>query len=113
MKKEKTYAWDPVDHFRNEQDMAVYLEAAFEENDTALIATALGDIAHAKGMTKIVADTGLGRESLYKSLSPDGNPELSTVLKILAVLGLQLKAVPGRITKPSAGAMGGAQKKNQ
>jgi probable addiction module antidote protein len=45
-------------------------------------------------MTQVARDTGLGRESLYKALSPDGNPELATLLKVVAALGLQLRAVP-------------------
>jgi probable addiction module antidote protein len=52
--------------------MAAYLEAALEDGDPALIAAALGDIARAKGMSEIARETGLGRESLYKALSPDG-----------------------------------------
>jgi probable addiction module antidote protein len=59
-----------------------------------VVAAALGDIARAKGMTQVARDTGLGRESLYKALSPDGNPELATLLKVVAALGLQLRAVP-------------------
>ena len=58
-----------------------------EEGDTALVAAALGDIARAKGMTEVARKTGLGRESLYKALSPDGNPESSTVLKVIQALG--------------------------
>ena len=54
--------------------MVAYLEAALEENDPALIAAAFGDITRAKGMTQIAKKAGLGRESLYKALSPDGNP---------------------------------------
>ena len=69
------------------------LEAAFEDGDPALIAAALGDIARAKGMSQIARETGLGRESLYKALSPDGNPEFSTVLKVVRALGLRLHAV--------------------
>ena len=88
----KTTKWDPVDHFETEMDMVAYLEAALEENDAALLAAALGDIARAKGMSQIALDTGLGRESLYKSLSADGNPELATVLKVIHALGLQLHA---------------------
>ena len=97
MKKEQTTLWDPVEHFNNEEDIVAYLEAALEENDTALISAALGDIARAKGMSKIAADTGLGRESLYKALSPNGNPELSTILKVIDALGLHLQAVPRKI----------------
>ncbi len=99
MKKEKITVWDPVEHLNDEQDIANYLEAAFEENDIALIAAALGDIARAKGMSKIAADTGLGRESLYKALSPEGNPTFSTVLKIVHALGLHLQAVPRKMSK--------------
>ena len=74
MKKEKTRLWDAAEYLKTEEDMAAYLEAALEENDPSLIAAALGDIARAKGMTQIAKKTGLGRESLYKALSPEGNP---------------------------------------
>ncbi len=73
--------------------MAAYLEAALEDGDPALIVAALGDIARAKGMSQIARETGLGRQSLYKALSPDGNPEFSTVLKVVRALGLRLHAV--------------------
>lgn len=52
----------------------------------------LGDIAQARDMNQIARETGLGRESLYKALSPDGNPEFSTVLKVVRALGLRLRA---------------------
>jgi probable addiction module antidote protein len=74
--------------------MAAYLEAALEDGDPRVVAAALGDIARAKGMTQVARDSGLGRESLYKALSPDGNPELATLLKVIAALGLQLRAAP-------------------
>jgi probable addiction module antidote protein len=77
--------------------MAAYLDAALEENDSSLIAAALGDIARAKGMSRISKKTGLGRESLYKALSPEGNPEFSTILKVVNALGLKFQAVPGKI----------------
>jgi probable addiction module antidote protein len=70
-----------------------------EENDPGLITAALGDIARAKGMTQIAKKTGLGRESLYKALSAEGNPEFSTVLKVIAALGLQLHARSGKTSK--------------
>jgi probable addiction module antidote protein len=71
MAKIKTKAWDAAEFLETEEDMAAYLEAAFEEGDTSLIAAALGDIANAKGMPQIAKETGLGRESLYKALSPE------------------------------------------
>lgn len=94
MPKTKTLPWDPAHHLESEEDMAAYLEAALEEGDPALIAAALGDIARAKGMTQLAKETGLGRESLYKALSPTGNPEFATVMKVVTALGLKLRATP-------------------
>ncbi len=94
MAKTITTPWDPADHLKSEADMAAYLEAALEEGDPALVAAALGDIARAKGMTQVARDAGLGRESLYKALSPAGNPEFATILKVVSALGLQLHASP-------------------
>jgi len=94
MAKTVTTPWDPADHLKTQEDMVAYLEAALEEADPALIAAALGDIVRAKGMTQVARDAGLGRESLYKALSPAGNPEFATILKVVAALGLQLHAAP-------------------
>jgi probable addiction module antidote protein len=90
--KIKTRPWDAAEHLKSDADMAAYLEAALEDGDPALIAAALGDIARAKGISQIARETGLGRESLYKALSPDGNPEFATVLKVVRALGLRLHA---------------------
>jgi probable addiction module antidote protein len=92
MVKTKTKPWDAAEHLEIEEDMAAYLEAALEDGDPALVAAALGDIARAKGMSEIARETGLGRESLYKALSPEGNPEFATVLKVVRALGLRLHA---------------------
>ena len=92
MGKIQTRRWDAAEHLETEADMAAYLEAALAEGDPALVAAALGDIARAKGMADIARQTGLGRESLYKALSPDGNPEFATVLKVVQALGLRLHA---------------------
>lgn len=72
--------------------MAAHLEAALGGGEPAVVAAALGDLARAHGMTRVARAAGLGRESLYKALSPDGNPELGTVLKVVAALGLELRA---------------------
>jgi probable addiction module antidote protein len=90
--KVKTTKWDAVDYLKTNEDMANYLEAAIEDGDPALISAALGDIARAKGMTQVARKAGLGRESLYKALSPNGNPELATILKVVKALGLRLHA---------------------
>jgi probable addiction module antidote protein len=94
MTKTVTTTWDPADHLVTDEDMAAYLEAALGEGEPALVAAALGDIARAKGMTHVAREAGLGRESLYKALSPAGNPEFATILKVVAALGLQLHATP-------------------
>lgn len=91
MAKTKTTAFDASAYLASEEDMAAYLDAALEDEDPALLAAALGDIARAKGMTEIARDSGLGRESLYKALSPEGNPEFGTVLKVMHSLGLRFK----------------------
>ena len=94
MTRTTTLPWDPAEHLETEDNMAAYLEAALEEGDPSLVATALGDIARAKGMAQLARETGLGRESLYKALSPSGNPEFSTILKVVGALGLRLHAAP-------------------
>jgi probable addiction module antidote protein len=76
---------------KTDEDIAHYLEAVFEDGDPALVAAALGDVARVKGMSQVARDAGLGRESLYKALSAEGNPEFATVLKVIHALGLKLK----------------------
>ena len=88
----QTRPWDPAEYLQTEEDLAAYLDAALDENNLGLIAAALGDIARAKGMTRVAQDAGLGRESLYKSLSTDGNPVFGTVLKVTRALGIRLRA---------------------
>ena len=92
MAKIATKRWDPAEHIRDDADVAAYIEAALEDGDHRVVAAVLGDIARAKGMTQVARDAGLGRESLYKSLSSDGNPEFSTVLRVLKALGIRLRA---------------------
>lgn len=88
----KLRKWDSAEHLKTEEDMVLYLEACFEEagDDAAFIARALGNIARAKGMAQLARDTGLGRESLYKALSGEGNPSFATILKVMRALGLKL-----------------------
>src|SRR5262245_53477370 len=89
--KTKTIPWDSAAYLKTDEDIAHYLEAVFEDGDPALMAAALGDVARAKGMSQIAQAAGLGRESLYKALSPEGNPEFATVLRVMHALGLKLK----------------------
>ena len=92
MAKTQTRPWDAADYLNAEEDIVAYIDAALDEGDPALIAAALGDVARARGMTRVAADAGLGRESLYKALSPGGNPNLATVIKVMRALGLRLHA---------------------
>ena len=96
MAKTRTKKWDAAEHLKSEKEIVAYLEAALEDGDPALVAAALGDIARAKGMTGVAQDAGLGRESLYKALSADGNPAFSTILKVVKALGLRLHATAER-----------------
>ena len=87
----ETTAYDSAAYLKTKEDVAAYLEAAFEEGDAALIAHALGVVARAEGMTEVAKQAGLTRASLYKALSADGNPEFSTVLKVVQALGLKMR----------------------
>jgi probable addiction module antidote protein len=94
--KTKTSRYDIAEHLRTPEEMAAYLEACIEEahGDAAFIAKALGDIARARGMSQVARDSGLSRESLYKALSGERNPDFDTILRVTAALGLKLHAEP-------------------
>ena len=92
MAQTRTQPWDPAEHLETDEDMVAYLNAALEDGDLSLVMAALGDIARARRMTSVARETGLARESLYRSLSSDGNPEFGTVLKVVRALGLRLHA---------------------
>jgi probable addiction module antidote protein len=91
----KTLPWRTEDHLETAEDVAAYLEAVFEDGDPELIAHALGNVARSKGMTEVARLAGLGRQNLYKALSPEGRPEFSTVLKVVRALGLKLSVTVG------------------
>lgn len=86
----KVYPLDPASHLETEDDILYYLEAAMEGNDPKHIASALGDVARSKGMSKIARKAGVGRQALYNALSENGNPTLETLVGVLKALGLQL-----------------------
>ena len=87
----KTTAWDPAEYLATPRSVAAYLEAAFEDGDPALIATALGDVARARGMTQLANQAGVTREALYKALSPNGDPRLSTLVGVMKALGIKIR----------------------
>ncbi|MBI1868764.1 MAG: putative addiction module antidote protein [Methylocystis sp.] len=87
-----TQVFDPASYLDNSEAMAAYMSEALETGDPAFIADALGVIARARGMTQVAKDAGLSRESLYRALSGEGNPEFATVLKVMQAIGLKLSA---------------------
>ncbi len=92
MEKTKTLPWDPAEHLETEEDMVAYLNVALEDGDPRLIMAVLGDIARARRMASGTQNADTGGESIYKSLSLDGNPEFATVIKVVRALGLRLHA---------------------
>ncbi|MEQ1715448.1 MAG: addiction module antidote protein [Hyphomicrobium sp.] len=94
-----TKPYDSADYLKTPKALTAYLEEALAEKDRALIAHAIGVAARAQGMSSIAKKTKLSRESLYRSLSADGNPELETLIKVLTELGLRLTVEPDRVSK--------------
>jgi len=90
----ETKTWDASEHLDSEEMIFAYMNAAFEEGDPALVAAALGDIARARGMTSVAKAAGVSRESLYKALRADGNPEFATIMKVMKALGIHVSAEP-------------------
>jgi len=94
MSKIKTRPFDVSNYLNDETDIAAYLQVAIEDGDPALLAAALGDIARARGMTQLARDTGLSRESLYKSLSGERAPSSDTLFKVIHAMGFKLTVEP-------------------
>ncbi|HEY0957601.1 MAG TPA: addiction module antidote protein [Roseateles sp.] len=86
--------FDAAEYLNSEQDVAAYLTSVLEENDPALLAAALGDIARARGMTQVAKESGITREALYKALRPGSEPRFDTVSRVCAALGVKLVAQP-------------------
>jgi probable addiction module antidote protein len=84
--------FDAAHYLDSETSIAVYLTDILEANDAALLASALGDIARARGMTEIAKAAGITREALYKALRPDSAPRFDTVNRVCTALGVRLVA---------------------
>lgn len=90
----KTRPFDMANHLSSEEEITEYLRQVLEDNDPAELAGALGDIARARGMTQLARDTGLSRESLYKSLSGERAPSSETLFKVIHAMGFKLTLQP-------------------
>ena len=95
MAKVKTKLFDAADYLDSPETISAYLDEAFDTGDAGFIARALGTVARAKGMAKVARKSKLSRESLYKSLSAEGNPEFATILKVMKALDLRITAKAG------------------
>jgi probable addiction module antidote protein len=93
-----TTKWEVTDYLQSAKDRAAYLSAAIAEanDDPAFIAKVIGDIAKAEGMTKVARSAGMSRESLYKALSGEREPDFGTILKVLRALNVELRIAPVR-----------------
>ena len=94
MTQTNTRPFDMANYLSSEEDVAEYLRQVMVDGDPAELAAALGDIARARGMTQLARDTGLSRESLYKSLSGERAPSSDTLFKVMRALGFQLTVQP-------------------
>lgn len=90
----KVTDFDPSAYLDDEETIAEYLTAALEDDNPDVFLSAVGNVAKARGMSAIAAATGLGRESLYKAMTPGAKPRYDTVLKVLDSLGLRITISP-------------------
>lgn len=96
----KTTRFDATDYLDTDERQAAYITAALETGDAAFVRDALGLVARARGIGRIAKSAALNRESLYKALSENGNPEFSTVMRVLKAMGLTLSAHPVEPRRP-------------
>jgi len=97
MKKLETALFDAADYLDDEETIAEYLTAALEDPNPDIFLVAVRDVARSRGMAQLARDTGLGRESLYKALSPGAKPRCDTMLKVLHALGVKLHVEPVQV----------------
>ncbi|GAC1460430.1 MAG: putative addiction module antidote protein [Gemmatimonadaceae bacterium] len=93
-KRVKVATFDAADYLDNEEVIAEYLAAALEDPNPDVFLHAVGDVAKARGISKVAKDAGLGRESLYKALAPGAKIRYDTVRKLLDSLGVRLTVTP-------------------
>ena len=90
--KLKLVAFDATRYLKDEASIAEYMSIALESGDNDHVLVALGTVARARGMTQVAKDAGLGRESLYKALTPGSKPQFETIMKVARALGVRLTA---------------------
>ncbi|OAM26489.1 MULTISPECIES: addiction module antidote protein [Eikenella] len=93
----KMQKFDIAEYLDSEEMIAAYLSSVLEDGDADEFIAALGDVARAKGISELAAQTGLGRKSLYKTLSGNSKPRFDTVLKITRALGVEMTLAPAAL----------------
>jgi probable addiction module antidote protein len=94
----KTAPFDAAEVLDTEEAIEEFIAAAFETEDPAFIAKALGTVARARNMSKLAEEIGMSRPALYRALSGRGNPEFATIAKVMHALGLKLAPAKARPT---------------
>jgi probable addiction module antidote protein len=90
----KTKPFDAAEYLDSPEMIAAYLTEAFESDDPAAIAMAIGAVARSQGMSAVAEKAGLSRENLYRALGGDAKPEFATVVRVLRAVGIDLVAQP-------------------
>ena len=90
----ETFPFDAAAYLSAPEAQAELLTDALETGDASYIANALGTIARAHGMAQVAKEAGVTRASLYKALSSEGDPQLTTLLGVIKALGMKLTAEP-------------------
>jgi probable addiction module antidote protein len=90
MSTEPTFPFDPAEYLTDPEAQAELIDDALASGDAGYIANAIGTVARARGISVVARDSGRSRASLYKALSPSGDPRLTTLLGVLKSLGMQL-----------------------
>jgi len=88
----KLSSFDAAKFLDSDDAVAEFIDAALETGEPAVLIRALGEVACAQGMAGVAKRSGLGRESLYKALSEDGNPSLDTILRVARAVGVRFHA---------------------
>jgi probable addiction module antidote protein len=101
-RKMKVTKFDAVQYLDSEKMMTAYLEAAMEDQNPDVFLAALADVAKARGIAQLAKDTGLGRKSLYKTLTPGAKPRFETIMKITKCLGIPLTVHLGKDVQSTA-----------
>lgn len=82
-------------YLQEPEEASAYLEAVLESGDNAALLVALRDVVDARGgVAKLAQAQGLSRETLYRTLSEEGNPTLDTLTKVLEFTGLRVSILP-------------------